>query len=776
MFAIPLLLTGLGAALIPVVIHLLHRNRTVPLDWGAMLFLEPGAVRQRRSQRLEHWLLMLLRMALLALLALLLAEPILPAGKFNPLVGRAARDVVVVLDHSLASGWRSGGKTVFQRGVALVQRIARRLGPADTLGVVLAQRHPVALTPAPVPARDKAALRRRLLAPLRQMAPGLTGSSLPAAIAYARRYARRGDNFQKSIFVISDDRTEAWRINQPGLWRAMLGPSTAGASAPPVFDLPTPPGRGADDIAVGGLRVEPAIPGVGRRVRILAPVSNAGPLAQANVPLRLIVDGRPLGVKRLARLPPDQTRNVVFHCRFTSAGSHWVKVVALVHDALAADNWSLAAVRVWGRMPVLIIDSAMTNPLGSTAALHSSRFLRTALQPWAAGGGDQVAGEGDSTKPARPPAGRAGHAVPTVLTVSAAATADLYAYDAVIVNDPPLLPETLLRRLYTYAAAGHGVWFILGRHTTPPYLRALDHAGFTMGALGRLATATKPSPWLVIRRPHNPIFRPLARLKQNTLLNVTLTHWWRWQDLDPRARVLLTTNRGAPLVLQRSIGNTGGAMVLWTTSVDGRWNDWPLQGGSFVPVVNQTVYTLALGRRRLLDRHYLQPSDPIVWTGSTHPTILSASVIGPRGAVHKVSPRLTVNNRYLVAWNHTTRPGLYELKFVPASIPQPVYYSVSIDPRQLNSQTLSRAQVAWLMHHGYIRARITPRQITAALGVISRGVNLWPLLAAIVLLLLVAETFWCRRMSYWHTGDDAERLAAAAGASAPSGGPLIAEG
>ena len=35
----PLLLSGILLASIPIVIHLLHRQRTTPIRWGAMRFL-----------------------------------------------------------------------------------------------------------------------------------------------------------------------------------------------------------------------------------------------------------------------------------------------------------------------------------------------------------------------------------------------------------------------------------------------------------------------------------------------------------------------------------------------------------------------------------------------------------------------------------------------------------------------------------------------------------------------------------------------------------------
>src|ERR1700712_5666801 len=91
------ILFGLGAIAIPVIIHLLHRQKTTPIAWGAMQFLIPTKLQAKRRKKVEHWLLMLLRIAALAFLVLLLARPIWQADSLNPLAGNSATDFAVVI-------------------------------------------------------------------------------------------------------------------------------------------------------------------------------------------------------------------------------------------------------------------------------------------------------------------------------------------------------------------------------------------------------------------------------------------------------------------------------------------------------------------------------------------------------------------------------------------------------------------------------------------------------------------------------------------------------
>src|SRR6476469_1602546 len=94
----PLLLSGILLASIPVVIHLLHRQRTTPIRWGAMQFLVETPLQRKRRHNVEHWLLMLARMAVLALIVFALARPLLRGRVAAPLGGGTSTDLAVVVN------------------------------------------------------------------------------------------------------------------------------------------------------------------------------------------------------------------------------------------------------------------------------------------------------------------------------------------------------------------------------------------------------------------------------------------------------------------------------------------------------------------------------------------------------------------------------------------------------------------------------------------------------------------------------------------------------
>src|SRR5713101_3043709 len=110
-FLHPMLLGGLIAVGLPILLHLLMRQKPKHLMFPAFRFLQQKAKRNQRKIRLRHLLLLLLRMALLALICLALAGPRgcnRMGGSFG---GNQSAAAVLVIDTSLSMDYLSGGKS-----------------------------------------------------------------------------------------------------------------------------------------------------------------------------------------------------------------------------------------------------------------------------------------------------------------------------------------------------------------------------------------------------------------------------------------------------------------------------------------------------------------------------------------------------------------------------------------------------------------------------------------------------------------------------------------
>jgi len=109
-FTAAIFLFGAAGVLGPVLAHLLARPRFRRLPFTMLQFLREGQVESQSRRRLRDLLILLLRCAVIVLIALLFARPRLPAEAET---GTAKRVHYLALDNSASMAYRDGGHTYF---------------------------------------------------------------------------------------------------------------------------------------------------------------------------------------------------------------------------------------------------------------------------------------------------------------------------------------------------------------------------------------------------------------------------------------------------------------------------------------------------------------------------------------------------------------------------------------------------------------------------------------------------------------------------------------
>ncbi|MEX0617838.1 MAG: BatA domain-containing protein [Pseudohongiellaceae bacterium] len=100
-FLSPLFLAGLFAALIPVAIHLIRREKPPKLMFSTIRFLKKTSKKLIFFQQIQQWLLLLMRGALIALLVLAFARPVVDQS-ISELLDTAPRSVAILVDESMS--------------------------------------------------------------------------------------------------------------------------------------------------------------------------------------------------------------------------------------------------------------------------------------------------------------------------------------------------------------------------------------------------------------------------------------------------------------------------------------------------------------------------------------------------------------------------------------------------------------------------------------------------------------------------------------------------
>jgi hypothetical protein len=714
----PGLLLGLLAISIPILVHLLHRQQTQPVQWGAMQFLRTSQLRKKQRKKVDHWLLMLMRVLAIAVLAFLLARPRMPGGMFaSHGITESPADVAVIIDHSLSTGRMSDGKTVFDRSRMQANNLLEQLAANDTFSIILAEHRARPLNAQPIKKNDQATIGQ-LRDQLAQQPPGMTDCSIPEAISTARRLLANGRNPTKAIVIFSDQQRANWHIRDDALWRAAIGDHMT--TDLPIHSFPIAPDADFSNVSVSALNIQPTIIGINRPVQITAQVANTGTKPMTGMVAQLLVNGKQIDTKPVTPLAPKSSATIRFDidAGLQIDGSNWVKVAVNAADDLAADNSAVAVANVLKSIPVLVIDGQFSD----AGDFKSSQFLQAAMQP---------------VDPSLI------HA--SIVSVSQANAAHLEDFTVVVLNDLPGLPTALRDHLADYVRSGHGLWIILGPKSPRAMIEQdLAANGLFIASVNQVVNSTNAPSGIEVKDPSNPVVHIITDNLQNALTGAEARKWWSLTPTD--AQTILSATNGDPLVMEHAVGSSGGIVDIWASGVDGSWNNWNLMP-NFVPLVNETIYHLATPALHGLENRGLDAGQPIEWAGPAKPAVTSVQITLPDGTTTN-RPATFNNGRWIFTDPDTYPPGIYKLAFTPADIP-PACYGVNIDRSELDPAALDTDDVNWLKHAGYLDPALPVITESDLPNIITRKgqpSEMWGLLGGVLLASLLVETFLTYRL------------------------------
>ena len=143
-FLYPALTAGFFLALLPLLIHLINMMRHRRVKWAAMEFLLQSYKKHRKWVWLRQLILLLARMAAVALVVAMLAQ-LVTQRRYEGLFGSTLTHHYVVIDDSMSMSDRAGGMDALEQALELHARTGCRGGPAGTAPAI----HPDAVLESP---------------------------------------------------------------------------------------------------------------------------------------------------------------------------------------------------------------------------------------------------------------------------------------------------------------------------------------------------------------------------------------------------------------------------------------------------------------------------------------------------------------------------------------------------------------------------------------------------------------------------------------------------
>jgi hypothetical protein len=746
-------LTLLGV--LPVLIHLHGRRRAKVRPLPTLLILLASHRRVAQRTKLRHLLLLLFRVLVLVAIPLCLAKPFIETASDLPAQVSAAQSAVLLIDDSLSMNYRlsgieggprlGGGGTPLDRAKKRAAQLVEALPPGAEAALVLGSRG--AAAPVPELTGDRA----RLFSSISAVQPSYRAADLHAALKRAAQILQTVRRSQRRIYLITDAAAHA--ID------ATLQPPADTEVA--VLDVTE--GKPLPNRAIVETHSDPA-PSLGSRaVRITAEVANYADMPVKELPMTLLVDGKPVAkglvdlparghaVKRFVHiLQPPPSEELAPAATTPAApgadsapgatasgqtGLHHLSV-ALQGDALAEDDERHLRVEVQRHLRVLILD-------GDSRTLRrddEAFYLEMALRP----------GDRDDAPFA---------VITQPLDEADAALAD---FDAVFLCNAKAADvgrRGLDKALRQYVQGGGGLFITLGDNTEvdaynttlrellPQALAVvkttgpLQHAGQAdaPGAGEGESAVTGPGEHLGLIDRRHPLLLPFSSGRATeSLLSAS---FGRYMLLRPTLRatgdsggVILSYESGAPALIERQLGR--GRVLLFTSTIDRDWNNLPIQP-AFLPLVQQTV--------RYLSHAPLRDSEPATLIGQARDIRLQAGDTRVEISLPSGKKRLfeRLGGRQVLTFTDTIEPGFYRVAAAGDGgvlRPRPAeFFVVNIDPSESDLQKAPPARLLALQRP------LKDADAADQGGAPKRQVELWHYLGALLLLLLVGEALLLRQ-------------------------------
>ena len=655
---------AVGLAL-PVLAHLLSKKKYDVIDWGAMQFLELGR-NARRKIRLEQLLLMLLRMALIALIALALARPWVSGGMFTNLVSTQSRDIVFVIDGSYSMGWEGKATTPHAAAQQWVHEFLEDLNPGDTVSLLDARDlvRPVIESPT----QDFRFVREQLDA----RPPPSGSSNLAEATAQAVSMLSRTSNLARDVIVLTDGQARGWSPTDENRWARFDDLLEQPAVRPNVWviDVARHDSPELPNFAVGHLELSRDLTVPDSPVRIKSKVMYSGGKEAVNRKVFLEVDGQRLAEKTLnIKLQPAGEASVEFEYRPKSIGSQLLSIV-LGDENLPGDNRADAALSVVPALPVLLIDGDPNPELFRRETFFAKAALSATSNdaPWVKADVQDQANFNTTT---------------------------LDSYDVVLLANVSGLTDAQATAVKQFVQRGGGLIVALGdKVNADSYNRLLYEDGnsllpaqLEMIVRDKTAednpdgerTGTRVSadslelPWM----------RPFDAESGVDFLSTRFESWWvvnpsdgrpgedvadsaddanmedgadpELQPVDvsmPLVPAYLTS--GDPLLVTRNYGR--GAVILMTSSVDRDWGTLPTQR-DFVPFLHELIFFLAAQK----SSRNVEVGMPLILPVAADFSYRQYQFVGP-GETEFAAEQAGDELRPLVRLSDTRLPGTYELR------------------------------------------------------------------------------------------------------------------
>lgn len=596
---------GAVAASIPLIIHLLNRERATRLVYSTIRFIRMSHQVNVQRHKLKQLLLLLMRMLILAILGIAFARPFFADKPTATGETGGKRNVVLILDNS----YSMNREDTFDRAKEEAQKIADELQRRDTSALVFTS--------------NRARVVKSLDTEHQGIRPALTGAQLTNfptdyldAIQAANEMLQQADIGQKEIYLIGD-------LQKIG-WESFIETDRLSPGVQINFvDLSAEKPR---NLAITGISVPQVVLNERKPAEVVVRVQNFSEDAVESLPVKLFIDKNLVGTTEID-LEPDDVADAKFDIRFQTEDIH-TGYAEIPEDALSVDNRRYLLIQSLRSIKV----HAVNGEPGRRAYENETFFLHKALEP-------------------------SGQSVPIEFTQSTTIpnSAEIDSYDVLILANLRRPTVSEAQGLKAFVGAGGGLIVTVGdkidRDAYQTTLGVGDDPLMPCSFVQPVGDALNRDVFRVIAtlNYNHPLFYPF---KDPNHGDFGKGRFYRYLQAVPLANsvVLAQFDDGSPALFEKPYGS--GRVLCFTSTLDREWTDFPIHG-VYLPFIHESVKYLAL--KRTEGHPDYRVGDPVELSGYESPMGTEVAIFNPINE----ETRTQLNEQGGVFYDKTEHPGIY---------------------------------------------------------------------------------------------------------------------
>ena len=695
-FLAPNFLFALTLASVPIIIHLLNRRRFMTVDWAPMRYLKLTIKSNRRRMRIEQLILLAVRTAMVALLVLALARPVLSqTGLGSWLGGRGRVSRVIVIDDSLSMGYQLDGRGAFEAAKEVAAGLAENVGAQDSLTVL------VTSSPnAPLVRELHVEDANRLQGLIRGLPLSDTANHWSATFATITDHLSAATFPTREVTIVTDMRRSGWGDDVAEVIREW----SAQSASLRIIDVGT---RETGNVSIAAFEREDVVALPGATVNLRALVRNDEPAAVTGAQAVLLVgdESRPV---ILPELPAGQVAEIPLSLALQRPGPHALHL-SLPSDRFPQDNARWLNITVQPSLSTVLIDGdPSSRPFESETDFIALAFS-VGSEPW-----------------------KIRRLIDSEWNASAPLAADLM----VVANVASLTPAQI-EQLERLVRDGMGLIIFAGDHLDADHYN--EHLYRNGGGLLPAAIdgiIDEPVTGVVIEGVSNSPIEPLKKLTPAALTRIQARRYLAVKPpaaADEAARVLARWNDSdaRPAIVEKRFGR--GRVLLFTTTADRAWSDWPID-----PTYVLAARSAALAIARSDAQDNVTAGQPIQYMLPPGERALEPTITIPGSDVPEtVELTQSDDGRTILRFTRTAHAGVYQIRWKdPAGGERQHQLCVSFDKRESDLTPIDTEQLSTLLanvDHTIVHYRGDPALLAG------RGHEIWKTVATIVLTLAAIE-------------------------------------